>query len=234
VDAVALARLDKLCDEANRVVGLGEIHDGDRDSYTIGMRHDCDDHAYESILPLAEWEHRRGRRSTFYLLHTAPWYDRALEDCLPTKLQALGHEVGLHLNWVPAHERYGVSGHDVLAYELSKLRVSAPGVEIRSVVGHGDDACYRTKLVNYSMFVEAGNMRPPWKQYEEATTYKQRSVADYDLDFLGEFVHKGAYLSDSGDTWIPCISDAVDHFPYEGGPLVILQHPDWYAPRLFV
>jgi hypothetical protein len=232
---VSLAKLDMLCDKA-RVVSLAELHDGPdyvNDPNVIGMRHDCDDRAFESILPLAEWEHRRGRRSTYYLLHTAPWYDRALEQCLPMKLHALGHEVGLHLNWVPAYERYGVSGHDVLTAELAKLRSSASArVPIRSVAGHGDDACYRTLLVNYSMFEESSAARDPWHDYTAATGYKRHNLEEYGLDFLGEFIPKGMYISDSGDEWSTPLSEVADHFPYDG-PLVVLQHPDWYRPELF-
>jgi hypothetical protein len=240
VDRVNLAKLDMLCDKAYDVAPLGELA-ADCGTYfksgaidVIGMRHDCDDRAFDSILPLAEWENRRGRRSTFYLLHTAPWYDRALEQCLPTKLAALGHEVGLHLNWVPAYERYGVSGHDVLKVELAKLRSSVGArVPIRSVAGHGDDACYRTKLVNYSMFIEAGAPRDPWRGYEVATGYAAHSLREYGLDFLGEFVSKAKYVSDSGDEWSTPLSEITDEFPYDDGPLVILQHPDWYRPELF-
>lgn len=231
MDRVALAKLDELCDRANRVVSMREIMDGDIDEYTIGMRHDCDDRAGDSILPLAQWEARRGRRSTFYLLHTAPWYERALEDCLPAKLQALGHEVGLHYNWVPKWEALRVDPCAVLDYELHRLKLA--GATVSGAAGHGDDACYRTKLVNYSMFTDSGEARFPWRSYEEATGNAQVNPCDLGLSYLAEFLPKSLYISDSGDTWQPKLSEAADLFPAVDGPTVILQHPDWYAPRLF-
>jgi hypothetical protein len=229
VDRVSLARLDSLCDEGNRVVRLDEIHDGDHNEFTIGMRHDCDDRAFGSMLALADWEYRRGRRSTFYVLHTAPWYANRSTVNVLRAIADLGHEIGLHLNWVPDHERYGVSARDVLGVELGKLRNL--GFEVRSVAGHGDDACYRTKLVNYSCFAEAGPMRAPWRQYEE-TGYTSLTLDEFGIDFLGEFVKKGKYVSDSGDEWSIPLSTVQEEFPY-GAPLVILQHPDWYDARLF-
>lgn len=231
MDGVALARLDALCDRA-QVVSMAELNSWQHFAPVemIGMRHDCDDRAYDSILPLAEWEARRNRRSTFYLLHTAPWYSKALDAGLPQKLAALGHEVGLHYNWAPSYEKGGVDPRLTLDVELRRLR--ATGVRIGSVAGHGDDACYRMKLVNYGLFVESGPARYPWRDFTEETGLDRVTCAEYGLDFLAEFVPKWLYISDSGDEWQPSLAEAEDYFPADG-PTVILQHPDWYSPRLF-
>src|SRR4051794_23504742 len=63
----------------------------------VGLRHDVD-HDLDLALEMAFWEAEAGCRSSYFVLHTAPyWQDpRLLEKCL--QIQDFGHEVGLHLN----------------------------------------------------------------------------------------------------------------------------------------
>lgn len=232
MDRRDLEKLDALCAAADRVQPLSDLHDFILGNRTIGMRHDVDDRGFESMLAMAEWEERRGRTSTYYVLHTAPYWN---DPRLPRQLQimqAMGHEIGLHNNSLSVWWQHGVNPFDVFEAALDRLR--SLDLTIRSTAGHGDDACYAGNFVNYSMFEEAGPMRAPWSQFAElAEGFERKSVKEFGLDFLGEFVTKGEYVSDSGDRWSRPLDLVRRAFPYDGGPLVILQHPDWYARELF-
>jgi hypothetical protein len=244
MDRLDLGALDALCRKADRVLSLRDLNDAFRGGITgivgapdwttraIGMRHDCDDNGFASMKAMAEFEHRFDRRSTYYVLHTAPWRRNVF---LPERLRYmqddLGHEIGLHLNWVPSWEDGRASPFEVVERELDALRKL--GLKITSIAGHGDEACYRTKLVNYSCFTEAQSaVRAPWRSFEEATGHEPRSIKEFGIDFLAEFVPKGEYVSDSGDSWSKPLAEVAAGFPY-AGPLVVLQHPDWYAKELF-
>ena len=82
--------LDRLA--GREVVPLWEFAAGRGD---MALRHDVDDRL-ESALELARREHARGLRATYFVLHTAPYWER--EDLVDRlrELQALGHEVGWH------------------------------------------------------------------------------------------------------------------------------------------
>jgi hypothetical protein len=103
-------------------------------------------------------------------------------------------------------------------------------IELRSIAGHGDQACYEGRFVNYTMFgKDAG---PQWTDFEKLTGMKPRSIFEFGLDFHGDHVPRALYVSDSGGTWSTSPDKALEFFPAESNT-VILQHPDWYKPELF-
>src|SRR5258708_22772208 len=117
-----LTRLDP-----GRVVPLREL--AAAEARVVGLRHDVDDRL-ESALVLARLEHDRGLRSTYFVLHTAPYWrhdERVLAALCG--LQDLGHEVGFHHDLLTLHYLYGADVGEVLARELEWLR--AGGVDIR-------------------------------------------------------------------------------------------------------
>jgi hypothetical protein len=234
MDRVALDKLDALCATADRVQPLSDLHDFILGNRTIGMRHDVDDNGFDSMLAMAEWEARRGRTSTFYVLHTAPYWN---DPRLPRQLQiiqAMGHEIGLHNNALAVWWLTGCKYDPFEIFREALHELRGFGLTIRSTAGHGDDACYAGRFVNYSMFEEAqGSVRAPWRSFEEISGLEPRSIKEFGLDFLGEFVPKSDYVSDSGDRWSTALDLVIFPDPKETKPLVILQHPDWYARELF-
>src|SRR5437016_12309970 len=74
------------------VVPLRELARGAGD---LALRHDVDSRL-DSALRLARLEHERGLRATYFVLHTAPYWDRDDLVARVRDLQELGHEVGFH------------------------------------------------------------------------------------------------------------------------------------------
>jgi hypothetical protein len=74
-----LQELDsRLLDKAVSVVPMGHIAGGQRWDRVIGLRHDVDN-VIEPAVEFAAWEAERGYRSTYFILHTAPyWKDKSL------------------------------------------------------------------------------------------------------------------------------------------------------------
>jgi len=118
----------------------------------ILLRHDVD-HDLDIALEMARVEHDAGFGSTYFLLHTAAyWNDPALADkCL--QLQDYGHEVGLHVNLLTEWMRGEIDDPAVRLRELlAPLR--ARGVRIDGISAHGDRACYERNFINYWCFRE--------------------------------------------------------------------------------
>src|SRR5205807_4619721 len=87
----------------------------------IALRHDVDDRL-ESALELARREHARGLRATYFVLHSAPYWER--EDLVERlrELQALGHELGWHNDLVTLALVHGRDPAEYLRRELDRLR----------------------------------------------------------------------------------------------------------------
>src|SRR6185295_7735468 len=95
-----LAELDMLLlDRAKAVIAMEDMHDGNRDPNTIAMRHDVDaGHALATAVRIAEWEAHRGYRSSYYILHTSPyWLAPGFRESLE-QIANHGHEIGIHAN----------------------------------------------------------------------------------------------------------------------------------------
>ena len=118
----------------------------------VALRHDVD-YDIDIALEMASVEHNLGKRATYYVLHTAPYWDdpKLVEKCL--KLQDMGHEVGLHTNVISewaAGKIESIEGR--LAQLLGLLRKG--GVTVTGMAAHGDRLCYETGFINYWCFSE--------------------------------------------------------------------------------
>lgn len=118
----------------------------------VALRHDID-HSLDLALEMGYWEKECGIRSTYFLLHSAEYWNdsRFIEKCL--QIQDFGHEVGLHLNilaeWVG--DRI-----DNPSLHLGKLidPLRKAGVRLSGVSSHGDRLCYKQQFINYWCFSE--------------------------------------------------------------------------------
>lgn len=162
--AADLEKLDKWLAAADAVVPLRDVARGRTGPAVVGMRHDVDHNLDHAVL-FAEWEAERGYAATYFVLHTAWYYDD--KDALYANLERLvelGHEVGLHSNAtvvaaaeLPARERWKMPGqrfsdvmsarlHDVIADELGALRDH--GFDVVGVAAHGDIGTYEMGVYN--------------------------------------------------------------------------------------
>jgi len=116
----------------------------------VGLRHDVDSRL-DSALELARLEHERGLRATYFILHTAPYYDRpGLVEALLRLQDDYGHEIGWHNDLVTASVVLGVDPGPFLERELARLR--GAGLEIVGAAAHGSPYCYRFGYVNNYVF----------------------------------------------------------------------------------
>jgi hypothetical protein len=159
-----LAKLDAFLADSKGVVPLRDVARGNGKRGIVALRHDVD-HNLEHAIKFAEWEAERRYAATYFVLHTAWYYED--KDALFAGLERLvdlGHEVGLHSNaTVLAAEAYeprarwhtpakrlsnGVEDTlaDILDEELGLLRDA--GFEIVGVAAHGDIRCYQMGVVN--------------------------------------------------------------------------------------
>ena len=149
---------------ARSVVAMVEVFEGLDDPEVVGVRHDVDDgrNALETAVRLALWEARHGYRSTYFMLHTARyWQGRGFPHALD-QIAGLGHEIGIHANAIAEALRVGGDPAEILDGALEQLRVW--GHEVIGVAPHGDSVCRdksgRLVFVNDEMFSECA--RPSW------------------------------------------------------------------------
>jgi hypothetical protein len=233
-----LAELDVLLDRALAVVPMDRVHGGMRDRQVIGLRHDVDN-AIEPAVAFARWEEARGYRSTYFILHTAPyWADKGLLRRSCDEIAALGHEIGLHNNAIAASLMTGRDPCDLLDEAAEELR--GYGYEVTGTVAHGDRLCRddrgHVRFVNDEIFVECE--RPTiGEQGREIGGFAtgQAHLADFGFDYEANWVCSRAYLSDSGGVWNePGWDETLASFPFADVQLQMLVHPDWWGQAFVV
>lgn len=220
-----LAELGRFLETARRVVPMEDIADGDRAPEAIGVRHDVDNFL-EPAVQMAAWEAERGFRSTYFILHTAPyWSDKdALQDGLD-KIASCGHEIGFHLNALTVAIDTGRDPLDIAQEAVDELR--AYGYPVRGVVAHGDQACYTHVFVNDEIFTESA--RPEYGPADRVVggiKLEPVSRAALGFDYDPNWLPRGDYLSDSGGHWSQPFAEATERWP--SGQLHMLVHPCWW------
>lgn len=217
----------------------------------IALRHDID-HDLDLALELAHHEHQRGIRASYFLLHTAPYWNDPDLGAKCRQLQAYGHEVGLHLDLVTEYAQ-GLTErpHVRISQLLSLLRSS--GVRVCGVAAHGAKACYEYQCTNFWFWEElrpsdpardedgrsAEGIRindPKWK-INYPSTHAVR-VGDQTLDlwtvsmkelgicYEASAVSSDQYWTDTGGGWTRS-ADPKDH-DLSKGKHIVLMHPVWW------
>lgn len=231
-----LEELDaRLLSQADRVVPMRDVFKGDTGERVIGLRHDVDDNrgSFQTALRMAEWEFERGYSSTYFLLHSAYYWDEALIEA--PRFEELGHEVGIHVNAIAEALRQRRGPHIILARALHDLRNA--GVRVVGSVAHGDPLCHEAKFVNDELFTECSRAsygRPDRLVEHEGVMcpLEPVSMSVFDLEYDSNWLPRGNYISDSGGRWNPredSFDLACGYFAEGVGQLHMLVHPDWWS-----
>jgi hypothetical protein len=198
----------------------------------VGLRHDVDDRL-ESALRMAELEHRRGVRATYFVLHTAAYYDdpRLLEAL--RRLQALGHEVGWHNDLVTLQLVHGVDPVEYLGRELRRLRES--GIDVVGAAAHGSIHCHRLGFHNNEFFLDWPEAVPGGRASRarvpvggEEVELRRGRLADFGLEYEAYHLGEDRYFSDArfderGRRWHPELLDPASL--RAGERVIVLVHP---------
>jgi hypothetical protein len=177
--------------------------------HTIALRHDIDAKP-DAAVSLARLNARYGIASTFYLLHSSPYYGAfngflfARNPRLRHWIDALlvaGCEIGLHNDALGIEARTGISAAEVVGTEIGWLR--SQGAEIHGTVAHNSFASQAAE--NFEVFSELVMWRRELRgQTGEIIQLGQLSMASLGLSYEGNFpvrpdkVDKAAVASFSG------------------------------------
>jgi hypothetical protein len=182
------------------------------------MRHDVD-HNLEHAVKFAEWEHTLGWRSTYFILHSAWYWEQAASGDLQAlavmlrqvqTIRDLGHEIGIHTNAValarddgedPGHARAA----SILHAALEQLRQMTSPDDVIGAAAHGDVRCDTYGVHNNDLWIDQGG---------------ECELAEFGLVYEAYFLHRDKhYISDSGGKW----SDLLEH--HETKMTSMLIHP---------
>ena len=251
-----LDELDRLfLARAKAVIAMQEVHAGNRDHRTIGLRHDCDaGHSLATAVKMARWEADRGYRSTYFVLHTSPYWGHQDFPRMLETIACLGHEIGIHTDALAEALKTGRDPDVILDEALTTVR--GYGFSVRGVAGHGNPICNRDagpgegSFANDEQFVECARPQegPPRRTIvrgKASLRLRPRPLADFGLDYealVAGLPHPFRF-SDSGGRWLrPGWDETVEKFdqtvttsvngkvdPRTTKQLHLLWHPDWWS-----
>lgn len=239
---------------AAKVVAMEDVVAGERAPNVIGLRHDCDaGHSLATAVKIAGWEAERGYRSTYYMLHTSPywnytWFPQALDE-----IAGHGHEIGIHTDALAEALKTGRDPGLILDEALATLR--GFGFPVRGVAGHGNPMCNRDRapgeitFANDEQFAECRREKegPADRVITRGGIRLQlapRPLADFGLEYEALW---SAYpfpwrISDSGGKWLnPGFDETAELFGEQldvtelpaatesPRQLHFLWHPDWWG-----
>ncbi len=185
---------------------------------SLGVRHDVDHHLERAVL-MALLERDLGIRASYYLLPpgdydlTENYYGRlvagriehhpALADAARL-LVDLGHEVGLHNNFIQLSQQTRRRPEDLLRDELDYFR--GEGIEIVGTASHGSDFARKYRFINYEIFSQCAPNAPSDQAVlgriigDESFRYclHELDMTDFGLRYEAYFLGDSFRLSDVG------------------------------------
>lgn len=215
----------------------------------IGLRHDVDndlDVAYK----FSEIESKLGFRSTYFILHTAPYYlanpnnmSNHSDKILPVlkSMQNDRHfEIAWHNDLVTLQAIYNIDPVSFLHKELDWLRKN--GIAIYGTSSHGSTYCHTYKYLNFYFFEECtypvvgqfvNNITIPVGG--KTVTIKKGKLSDFNLEYEAYFLNNNKYFSDASfvnrQRWNIGMLDLNQLHP--GDRVIILLHPiHWHKASI--
>jgi hypothetical protein len=215
----------------------------------IGLRHDVDvdiDLAYK----FSETESNLGFRSTYFILHTAPYYlanpnnmaihSEKIIPVLKTMQNERHFEIGWHNDLVTLQAVYNIDPVSFLHKELAWLRSN--GIDVYGTASHGSNYCYTYKYLNYYFFEEF--TYPAVGQFVNNLTLPlngkivpmiKGKLSDFNLEYEAYFINNNKYFSDasikSGIRWNLGMLDLNEL--QAGDRVIILIHPvHWHKASI--
>ena len=167
----------------------------------LTIRHDVD-YDIDQAVNLAEVEADHGITSTYFLLHTAPYFDYSKEFADKVKvIQSLGHDIGIHNNFLT--ELFSQNGNrkplvEIIARPIQFIRDL--GVDVLGTSSHGDPKCYTYGYLNYQCWTECPKDYA-LKGIQTCPPFPKITMKAFGLEYETYFLHRDAYLTDTGGKW---------------------------------
>ena len=210
------------------------------DKVILSLRHDVDDNI-KSAVKFAYLENKYGIKSTYFILHTAPYYGVTIfsyfkrnDDVLYfiRKIQEFGHDIGWHNDLVTLQIMYGLDPKDFLKTELGWLREN--GISIAGTTSHGSHYCDVYHYLNSYFWKEVigrhdGNFYNTDSITKGYTTFQieKDSLKNYNFEYEGLLIHSDYFFADSdwphGKRWNMGMVNLDTIKP--GKKVIILLHP---------
>lgn len=228
---------ERLLSQADGVVSIDEARANLTNHRIIGMRHDVDNDLHPAVA-MAEWEHERGYTATYFILHSAPyWQDKDLLRESLERIAGAGHEIGFHTNALATALLTGRDPADIVAEGVGELR--SYGYTVKGVVAHGDALCHKVAggFVNDELFAEC--VRPSYGHPERVLEWQGRQVkierrswAEFGFEYDPNWLSRALEISDSGGRLHFDFDEVVEAFPLPNGQIQCLAHPCWWREAL--
>ena len=207
----------------------------------IGLRHDVDNDL-NVAYKFSQVESNLGFRSTYFILHTAPYYlvnpnnfGVHTEEILPIlkSMQNERHfEIGWHNDLVTLQVMYNINPVIFLHNELNWLR--ANGLNIYGTAAHGSTYCKTYHYMNFYFFEECTYPIVPNRENNitvpkdgKIFTIIKGKLSDFDLKYEAYFLNNNKAFSDAtitnGIRWNIDMLDLDQLQP--GDRAIILLHP---------
>ncbi|MEX2577559.1 MAG: hypothetical protein WD342_00765 [Verrucomicrobiales bacterium] len=141
-----------------------------------------------SALRTARMEADCGIRSSWYILHTSPYYGNWKEDvflrhsCMRhiyRQIEDMGHEIGLHTDGLHVYQGWGADGAAAVREEIEWLREA--GLKIEGTTAHNSVGAYGA--CNYAIF--KGRQKALWDKPGEcpdSMTFQGKTALLQQLD----------------------------------------------------
>jgi hypothetical protein len=207
----------------------------------IGLRHDVDNDL-NVAWQFSETEFRLGVRSTYFILHTAPYYlensnNMAVhsENIIPVLKMMQddrNFEIGWHNDLVTLQLIYNIDPVSFLRNELNWLRSN--GLKISGTAAHGSNYCKLYRYMNFYFFEECTYPAVPGREYNISVPVgginvpiKKGKLGDFNLGYEAYFLNNNKAFSDATITnGIRWNIGMLDLNQLKGGDrVIILLHP---------
>jgi hypothetical protein len=228
---------------------------GSPEGKALLLRHDVD-WKLGGALPLARVEADLGLRSTYFFLPPGDYgslsnyygtvvdgrivHSESFLDVM-REVRDLGHEVGIHNDFLQLSVRTGRTPRELLAEEVAWF--ADQGIEVLGTASHGSRFAREHGFVNYELFTEATRLgkSPRCVQIEggEELRLQQLSYTEVGLRYEAYEIPRDCYVSDSGGRfWVqgeapnPVIMSKLRPLLAGRTRAVVLLHPEWWTERV--